>query len=75
MPPREHGQTVLVLADQLLDVRPHALGLTLQQDDDGGVLTQLQQVQEALSETTQHHSHTGPVEGGREGGRGKHSLT
>lgn len=50
MPPGEHGQAVMVLADQLLDVGPHALELTLQQNEDGGTLTQLQQVQEALSE-------------------------
>lgn len=49
VPPREDGQLVLVLADQLLDVRPHEFGLTLQHDDDGGMLAQLQQVQEALS--------------------------
>lgn len=49
MPPREYGESVLVLADQLLDVRSHAFGLTLQHDDDGGVLTQLQQVQEPLA--------------------------
>lgn len=38
------------LADQLLDVGPHAFGLTLHHDDDGGMLTQLQQVLEALPE-------------------------
>lgn len=41
-----------VLADQLLDVRPHAFGLTLQHDDDGRMLAQLQQAQEALSESS-----------------------
>lgn len=41
---------VVVLADQLLDVGPHAFGLTLQHDDDGGMLTHLQQVQEAPPE-------------------------
>lgn len=57
LPPREYGQSVLLLADQLPDIRPHAFGLTLQHDDDGGMLTQLQQVQEALSEhTAQRHS-------------------
>lgn len=53
MPPREYGESALVLADQLLDVRPHAFGLALQHDDDGGVLAQLQQVQEPLAADTQ----------------------
>lgn len=35
MPPCEYGQAVLVLTELLLDLRPHAFGLTLQHDDDG----------------------------------------
>lgn len=48
VPPGEHSQPAVVLANQLLDVGPDAFGLTLQHDEDGGMLTQLQQVQEAL---------------------------
>lgn len=43
---------MLVLVDQLFDVRPGVFGLTLQHDEDGGMLAQLQQVQEALPEKT-----------------------
>lgn len=53
VPPREYGEPVLVLAHQPLDVGPHAFGLALQHDDDGGMPTQLQQVQEALSGSRQ----------------------
>ncbi|TNN87039.1 hypothetical protein EYF80_002794 [Liparis tanakae] len=42
VPPGEDGEAVLVLSEQLLDLRPHAFGLTLQQDEDGP-RTQLQQ--------------------------------
>jgi len=59
VPPGEYGEAVLVLSEQLLDLRPHAFGLTLQHDEDGP-RTQLQQVQEALSENTHSSSsHTG----------------
>lgn len=51
VPPGEYGEAVLVLTEQLLDLRPHAFGLTLQHDEDGP-LTQLQQLQKALPEDT-----------------------
>lgn len=53
--PGKYGETVLVLIKLLFDLRPHALILTIQHDEDG-LLTQLQQVQEALSENTQSSS-------------------
>lgn len=49
--PGEDREAVLVIIEQLLDLRPHAFGLTLQQDEDG-LRTQLQQVQKTLSENT-----------------------
>lgn len=52
---------MLVLVHQPLDVRPHAFGLALQHDDDGGALTQLQQVQEALPEKTQRRVTAAPA--------------
>lgn len=48
MSPGKYGEAVLVLTKLLFDIWPHALILTIQQDEDG-LLTQLQQVQEALS--------------------------
>lgn len=51
VPPGEYGEGVLMLTEQLLDLRPHAFGLTIQHDEDG-TLTYLQQVQKALSENT-----------------------
>lgn len=53
--PCENGQAVLVLAELLLDLGPHAFGLALQRDEDDGMPTQLNQVQEALS--AQAHKH------------------
>lgn len=47
--PGEHGQAVLVFAEELLDFRAHALGLALQRDDDDGMADELHQAQEALS--------------------------
>lgn len=55
--PCENGQAVLVLAELLLDLGPHAFGLALQRDEDDGMPTQLNQVQEALS--AQAHKHIG----------------
>lgn len=52
--PGEHGQAVLVLAELLLHLGPHAFGLTLQRDEDHGVPDQLHQVQEALPVQAKH---------------------
>lgn len=48
MSPGKYGEAVLVLTKLLFELWPHALILSIQQDEDG-LLTQLQQVQEALS--------------------------
>lgn len=52
--PGKYGEAVLVLTKLLFDLWPHALILTIQQDEDG-LLTQLQQVQEALSKKYTEH--------------------
>lgn len=57
--PGENGQAVLVLAELLLDLGPHAFGLALQRDEDDGMATQLNQVQEALpGSSTRAHMHS-----------------
>lgn len=61
MSPVEYCEAVLVLTELLLDLSPHAFGLSLQRDEDG-LLTYLQQVQKALPEDTHAVYHNGTSE-------------